>query len=85
MSVSFLPVRTASDLDTLDVDEIVEGYRDGRRGEPEPKGNRSRSYWHGWRNGMTDSGRRPIDKHQRELAANTRDDGMFAKLFGASA
>lgn len=51
------PITTIADLDTLDSDEIVEGYRDGRSGEPEPGNNRSRSYWHGWRNGMVDGGR----------------------------
>lgn len=82
MSVSYLPVRTAFDLDQIDDDEVVEGYRDGLRGEPEPKGNRSRSYWHGWKNGMVDSGRRKSDQHQRALIENTRGDGTFAKLFG---
>lgn len=82
MSIAYLPVRTSFDLETLDDDEVVEGYRDGLRGEPEPNGNRSRSYWHGWRNGMVDSGRRKSDKHQRELVRATRDDGTFAKLFG---
>lgn len=79
----FLPVRTAADLATLDDDEIVEGYRDGLRGEPEPGNNRSRSYWHGWRNGMVDSGRRRSDEHQRALVESTREDGTLAKLFGA--
>ena len=82
MSISYLPVRTSADLATIDEDECVEGYRDGLRGEPEPQGNRSRAYWHGWRNGMVDSGRRQSDKHQRALVVATRDDGTFARLFG---
>lgn len=48
------PVTTAEQLDALDDDEIMEGYWDGRAGEPEPGNNRSLSYWHGWRNGNTD-------------------------------
>lgn len=51
-----IPVSTLAELDTLDDDEIVEGYRDGRAGEPEPGDNRSKSYWHGWRNGARDGG-----------------------------
>ncbi len=47
------PVRTLAELDQLDDVEIQEGYFDGRNNEPEPRagGNRSRSYWHGWRVG----------------------------------
>lgn len=62
------PVTTIADLDSLDDAEIIEGYRDGRAGEPEPKGNRSRSYWHGWRNGAVDGGHREKDAAQAELA-----------------
>lgn len=62
-----IPVRTAADLDTLDDDEIREGYWDGYDGFP-CGDNRSRSYWHGWRNGMRDSGRIPGDDAMRALA-----------------
>lgn len=48
------PVRTAEELLTLDSTEMIEGYNDGFKGEPEPQGNRSKSYWHGWRNGNMD-------------------------------
>ena len=64
----FTPVTTLADLDTLDDDEILEGYRDGRSGEPKPGNNRSRSYWHGWRNGAADGGHKPKDDAQAELA-----------------
>ena len=62
------PVRTLEVLNTLDQSEIVEGYRDGLAGEPTPGGNRSLSYWHGWRNGMVDSGRMQKDIAMAELA-----------------
>ena len=62
------PVETLEDLDTLDTDEIVEGYRDGLRGAPEPGNNRTRSYWHGWRNGSIDSHRIPSDASSQALA-----------------
>lgn len=57
----FNPVSTAADLALLDGDEIVEGYRAGLRGAPEPGSDKSRSYWHGWRNGMVDSHRMEMD------------------------
>jgi hypothetical protein len=62
------PVTTLADLDALDETEITEGYRDGLRNDPEPGDNRSRSYWHGWRNGMVDAGHRKGDRAQSELA-----------------
>lgn len=52
--IAYFPVKTLADLDALDEKEIVEGYFDGRENAPQPKGNRSRSYWHGWQNGMSD-------------------------------
>jgi hypothetical protein len=48
------PVTTIEELDSLDLDEICEGYREGFAGEPEPGNNRSKSFWHGWRNGYHD-------------------------------
>lgn len=64
----FQPVTTLADLDSLDADEMLEGYRDGRDGEPEPGNNRSRSYWHGHRNGAVDGGHRQKDAAQALLA-----------------
>lgn len=34
--------------------EMLDGYLDGLRGEPEPGANRSASYRHGWKNGRDD-------------------------------
>ncbi len=64
----FAPVTTLDDLDSLCVHEVVEGYQDGRDGEPEPGNNRTRSYWHGWRVGQMDSGRMPVPPEHRALA-----------------
>jgi hypothetical protein len=61
MELHYSPVITLEDLFSLDETEILDGYWDGRDGEPEPKGNRSRAYWHGWRNGMVDSKRRSMN------------------------
>lgn len=73
------PVETVADLDTLDSGEMVEGYFDGFKGEPEPGGNRSRSYWHGWRNGATDGKHREIDAAQRRLAHEVVSSGRHAR------
>jgi ribosome modulation factor len=52
----------------LDEDECLAGYRAGLDDEPEPGSDKSRSYLHGWRNGMADKGRLPISPEQREYA-----------------
>lgn len=61
------PVSSVADLNTLDEAEIIEGYRDAFDGG-DCGDNRSRSYWHGWRNGMMDRGRMPKDEHAAALA-----------------
>lgn len=68
MSGERAPVTTLEDLAGLDKAEVLEGYWDGREGDAEPGNNRSRSYWHGWRNGMVDGGHRQPDPACRELA-----------------
>ena len=64
----FLPVTTKADLDALDQDDIVRGYQSGLRGESEPGSDKSRAFWHGWRNGMVDSRRAEFDTAQTMLA-----------------
>jgi hypothetical protein len=66
-SPPFAPVRDLTDLDSLNLDEIVAGYRDYRRGDPEPGPNRGRAYWHGWRNARSDHDG-PTYEAQRQLA-----------------
>jgi hypothetical protein len=61
------PVTDLAELDALDSDEMVEGFMDGFRGEPEPGNNRSKAYWHGWRNGCADR-TGETDRAQRVLA-----------------
>lgn len=62
------PVTTLAELDQLDGAEVIEGYMDAKDGITVVGDNRSKSYWHGWRNGMADSGQMPIDEAQRKLA-----------------
>lgn len=64
----YKPVSTIDDLNTLNEAEIIEGYWAGTDGWPEPGNNRSRSYWHGWRNGSADRGRIPYDEAMKKLA-----------------
>jgi len=62
------PVTTLDDLASLDQGEVIEGYRAGLDGWPEPGNNRSRSYWHGWRNGALDGKHIEKDAAHAELA-----------------
>lgn len=55
----FRPVQTIQDFFTLDDGDVLEGYLDGVSGSAEPDSTRSRGYWHGWQNGMIESGRLP--------------------------
>ncbi|AZW14229.1 hypothetical protein CS344_20155 [Bordetella bronchiseptica] len=64
----FHPVRTKADLDLLDHDEIVQGYREGLAGAAQPGSDKSRSYWHGWRNAQVDRGWAKPDDAQCQLA-----------------
>lgn len=66
------PVTTVEELESFDDAEMVEGYMDALNNEPEPGPNRSKAYWHGFRNGKTDrhENRVPIDNAQSTLAHN---------------
>ena len=62
------PVATWADLVTLDGDEILAGYMEYQKGDPEPGPNRGRAYWHGWMNAARDHGERPHTPESRQLA-----------------
>jgi hypothetical protein len=66
--MNFAPVRTKADLDTLDVQQVIEGYRSAERGDPEPGPNRGRAFWHGWRHRMIDLRELPMDEASWQLA-----------------
>lgn len=61
-------ISTAAELETLNSIEALDGYLSGLRNDPEPGSDKSKSFWHGWRNGMADKGRIPIDSAMRNLA-----------------
>ncbi len=68
---------------TLDEAEIAEGYRDGRQNEP-CGDNRSRSYWHGWRNGMMDGKHMKGDHASAVLAKAYCEDQNRPRLASPS-
>lgn len=63
----FKPVETKAELDALCGDEVLAGYLHGLDCADEPGSDRSKAYWHGWRNAQADRGRMPVDIHQRRL------------------
>lgn len=64
----FGTVETVADFRTLDEGEVLEGYLDGFEAAGVPDSSRSRSYWHGWRNGVIESKRMPPDAAYCRLA-----------------
>lgn len=74
--MNFAPPKTVAELDSMDAEAIVEGYRSAERGDPEPGPNRGRDFWYGWRNRMMDLGVIPIDSAHMalcsEIAARNR-------------
>ncbi|MBP0614649.1 hypothetical protein [Jiella mangrovi] len=65
----FQPVENISDFKNLDEGEILCGYMDGISGSPCTLSKVSRSYWHGWRNGLVDGGFTEQDDSQLRLEA----------------
>jgi hypothetical protein len=74
-----LRIRRAAALGGLVDDEVLAGYHDGLDSNHPPEG-ATFSYMHGWRNGMSDKGRREIDECQRELAKDVVDTGYLKRL-----
>lgn len=64
----FQPITSIEDLALQPDMEMQLGYLAGLNKEPEPGSDKSRAYWHGWRNGMVDGGHAEIDDAQQRLA-----------------
>jgi ribosome modulation factor len=62
----YAPLSTQAEYAALDDEECVAGYHAGLCGDSEPGSDKSKSYWHGWRNGMIDSGRIEYDDKEVE-------------------
>lgn len=56
-----------AESDYIDAD-VIDGYGSGYRGDREPGSDKSRSFFHGWKNGRVDGGHDPIDERQQEFA-----------------
>lgn len=76
----FAPVLTLADFRQLDDGEILAGYFDGFHGSPPPGSDRSRSFWHGWRNGRIDAGYDEPDLAHRMLEQAFRLTGTTAAV-----
>lgn len=64
----FQKVKTFEDLQNLDPDEVYAGYVDGMTNPTCPGSDKSRSFWHGWRNARMDKGEIPQDSESSQLA-----------------
>lgn len=64
----YQPLRTIEEVDLLDMDDCLDGYRYGFAGGAEPGSDKSKSFWHGWRNGKMDRGDIPHDDASGQLA-----------------
>lgn len=65
----FHAITTVADHRLLDDSEVLIGYMDGFEGRPLSGNAYTRSYFHGWRNGMVDAGTVEPDWFQLQLAA----------------
>jgi hypothetical protein len=70
----FSPVATVGEFQTLDESDVLLGYLEGFEGSPLPCSSASRSFCHGWRNGMVDGGFAEVDEAQMKLAAAFRNE-----------
>ncbi len=68
----YKPVSRLADFETLDESDVLLGYMDGFDDGTKPKAGHSRSYLHGWRNGMVAAGRMEPDAAYEALAAEFR-------------
>lgn len=71
----FRPVRSIADARTLDEGEVVSGYLFGLSGHEEPHDSRTRSFWHGYRNGWVDGGHGFPDEAMADLARDIARTG----------
>lgn len=78
----FNKVSTIEELNLLNKDEITEGYLSGLAGDKEPGSDKSKSFWHGWRNGRVDGkwAANP-DYEQGKLARECIEKGYFKGIF----
>lgn len=61
-------ITTIEELDALDQDAIVAGYRAGMGFQEVNYTRKDQAYWHGYLNGQVDRGLAPISPEQQQLA-----------------
>lgn len=74
-------IDTIEDYDNIDENECLKGYMSGLKSEELPSANLySRSFYHGYLNGMVDSGNRKLDKHQQQLVRELRKNNKLQHI-----
>jgi hypothetical protein len=63
----FRPVTTVEQIDAMETDTVVRGYRAGFKNTPDYT-QREQAYWHGYLNGQVDGKHMQISDEQRQLA-----------------
>lgn len=76
----YQPLSTAADLAALDADECLDGYRAGWDDATAPGSDKSKSYWHGWRNAQIDKGRLPPDEASAMFAREVVSEQRRTKM-----
>ena len=67
-------ISTKDEFEKINDGECISGYKSGLRGGEKPSSLHSKSFWHGWRNGMVDGGHMRIDSEMRQLAREVVGD-----------
>lgn len=84
--MNYDPISTLAQLDALDDDLILAGYRAGLGFKAVNHMEKDPAYWHGYRNGQVDCGLEPPSPQQsqlsREFVESGRGKEMFAEIFG---
>ena len=72
----FKPVLTCEDFNKIDEKECADGYFRGLKGDI-AETNKTRSYYHGYLNGLNDSGRRELDDNQKRMVLDVKEKSDF--------
>ena len=75
-------ITTLAELDALDGDAMLDGYRAGLGFVAINYTRKDQAYWHGYLNGQVDRREAPISPEQQELARLVVERGDFAAIFG---
>lgn len=64
----YAPISSKAELAFVDESDCMAGYLSGLENSPHPGSDKSKSFWHGWRNGMMDKGNLRPDAASENLA-----------------